>query len=382
MRIAFYAPMKSPLSPRPSGDRQIARHLLAALERGGHAPEVVSNFRSWEGDGDRARQQRLEKVGKQLAARLTRRLQARPANARPEAWLTYHLYHKAPDWLGPIVSSNLEIPYYLAEASSAPKQADGPWSHGYTAANAAIRQAKGIFLLNPRDRPELERLVAGAHRIAEVAPFLDSAPFVAASRHRTEHRAALQQHLGLPGDSCILLAVGMFRPGDKQDSYDCLGQALETLTDLPWHLVIVGDGPNRNAVKATLANLPSERVHLLGTKPPDALSPIYAAADLLVWPAVREAIGMALLEAQAAGTPVVAGTAGAVPLIVTHRETGLLSPVGDPNALANNLRTLLDDPERRSRMRAAALTKTADQHSLDSAAVTLNAVLRPSRDTC
>ena len=58
-------------------------------------------------------------------SRFLRRCAAAPA-AAPELWFTYHLYHKAPDWLGPRIAGALGIPYVVAEASFAPKQAGGP----------------------------------------------------------------------------------------------------------------------------------------------------------------------------------------------------------------------------------------------------------------
>src|SRR3546814_13479289 len=75
-----------------------------------------------------ARLQRLQRVGEKLAERLIRRYQALPARQRPQLWLTYHLYYKASDWIGPKVARALRIPYVVAEASVAYKRAAGPWA--------------------------------------------------------------------------------------------------------------------------------------------------------------------------------------------------------------------------------------------------------------
>src|SRR5215472_3881449 len=99
MRIAFYAPLKPPDHPVPSGDRQMARLFLAALRCAGHEPVLASRFRSFEGRGDQHRQARLAAFGKKLADRFVRRCRTAPADA-PDLWFTYHIYHKAPDWLG------------------------------------------------------------------------------------------------------------------------------------------------------------------------------------------------------------------------------------------------------------------------------------------
>ena len=69
---------------------------------------------------------RSGRLGDRVAAQLLRRYRRTPAARRPRAWLTYHAYHKSPDWLGPRVTAALGIPYLLAEASFAPKQREGP----------------------------------------------------------------------------------------------------------------------------------------------------------------------------------------------------------------------------------------------------------------
>ena len=124
MRIAFYAPLKPPDHPVPSGDRRVARLLLDALRAAGHQPFVASRLRSYDGDGDPARQSRLAELGAASARRLLRGWRRDPA-AAPDLWFTYHLYYKAPDWLGPAISTALGIPYVVAEASSAPKTGRG-----------------------------------------------------------------------------------------------------------------------------------------------------------------------------------------------------------------------------------------------------------------
>ena len=140
MRIAFYAPLKPPTHPVPSGDRRMARLLMAALSQAGHRVELAHRLRSRDGTGDPARQAEIAAMGRRAAEDLIRRYRARPAAERPEAWFTYHLYYKAPDWLGPSVADALGIPYLVAEASHAAKRATGPWAMGHEAAAAAIRR--------------------------------------------------------------------------------------------------------------------------------------------------------------------------------------------------------------------------------------------------
>lgn len=375
MRIAFYAPMKPPDHPVPSGDRHLARLLLQALRQSGHAPEIVSRFVSRDGAGDPARQARLKALGEKLAARLVRRLVARPAGARPEAWLTYHVYHKAPDWIGPAVADALGIPYIITEASSAPKRAGGPWDIGYRGANAAIARADAVLTINSDDWDCLQPIATQPVLHRRMFPFVDAAPFAAATARRGNLRDALLRDTGWPDDTLVLLAVGMMRAGAKQGSYEQLAAALPKLSGPNWHLLVAGDGPQRAAIKAMLETAAPGRVTLLGALPPERLAEIYALADILVWPAVDEAFGIALLEAQAAGLPVVAGKARGVPDIIGAGVTGLLPAAGDTDAFAGAVQRLMDDDDLRTGMGAAAARRVRSKFDLPTAAAMLDSTL-------
>lgn len=372
MRVAFYAPLKPPTHPHPSGDRRMARLLLAALERAGHAPVLASAFRAYDRRGDAANQAAIAAEAQRIAERLVRKWRKRSAPGRPHAWVTYHVYHKAPDHLGPRVSAALGIPYVVIEPSIAPRKRSGPWELGYAAAYEAIAGADAALCLNSVDpefvRPALKR--GALYR--PLAPFIDVRPFASAARRRARHRRALARRL--PPDEPWLLAVGMMRPGDKLDSYRLLAAALKRLRRRRWRLAVVGDGAARAQVARAFAPL-GDRVLFLGERDARAMPALYAACDLYVWPAVREAYGMAILEAQAAGLPVVAGRGVGVGDVVAERETGLLVGSEDADGLAQAIAALLDDPDRRAAMRRAALERTRAAHDIAGAAAALDAVL-------
>lgn len=365
MRVAFYAPMKPPAHPVPSGDRRIARLLLEALRLGGHEAVVASTFRSREPLGCSTRQARLAELGQKLALRLLRQWRG----PLPDAWLTYHLYYKAPDWLGPLASAAWGIPYLVAEASYAPKRAGGPWDSGHRAVAAAVRQAAAVLCLNPNDKTCLAPLAPG--RLHDLPPFLDPAPF----RQAGSARQTLAARHGLDPAVPWLLAVGMMRPGDKVASYAVLAKALAGLSAEPWQLLVVGDGEAAAAVHALFRPF-AGCVAWLGQLDEPVLAAAYKSADVLVWPAVREAFGMALLEAQAAGLPVVAGRTGGVPAVVADGETGLLPPPGDAAAFAGAVAALLRDRTRREAMGQAAAARVMRHHSIDAAAATLDRILQ------
>ncbi len=376
MRLAFYAPLKPPSHPVPSGDRRLARLLMAALTRGGHEVDLACRFRSWEGGGDGARIRRIQALGEALARRLIRRYRATEAAARPEAWFTYHAYHKAPDWVGPVVSEALAIPYLLAEASVSEAQAKGPWSSGYHCTVEAVKHAGAVIGLNSADTPGVLPLLADPDRLIALKPFLDVEAFRrSAGAANGERRDRLAARYGLDREAPWLLGVAMMRDGDKLASYQVLAEALARLGDRRWQLIAVGDGPARQRVERSFAWAGAERVRFTGRLTAKELAPLYGASDIFVWPAVNEAFGMAILEAQAAGLPVVAGNSHGVRDIVGDGETGHLTPQRDAPAFAAALGGLLDDPARRAAMAENALFSVGEAHDIAGAAETLNAAL-------
>lgn len=356
MRIAFYAPLKHPDHPVPSGDRQIARLLTAALRRAGHEVALASKLSLYDGLGDPERQCLLAARAARTAARLVRRWRSRPA---PELWFTYHLYYKAPDHLGPAVCEALGIPYVVAEASLAGKRAVGPWAESHRAIERALRRADAVIGLNSADRAGVVPALADPGRWVTLAPFIDTRGYRA-----TAHGAGPAR----------LIAVAMMRPGDKLASYRMLGAALGRLLDLEWTLDVVGDGPARREVEAALEPL-AGRVTWHGALPATRVAARLAEADLCVWPGVNEAFGMALIEAQASGLPVVAGRAGGVGDIVAEGVSGVLVPAGDAAAFAEAVRGLIVDPARRAAMGAAARDKALRQHDIGAASARLGTVI-------
>ena len=191
MKVAFYAPLKPPDHPVPSGDRQLAQALLQALRAGGHDTFVASRFRSF--DGAATRRGRRACAGWAIGWRSALVDRYRHAIAAPpDVWFTYHLYHKAPDWLGPAVSRALDIPYVVAEASVAAKQRDGPWAIGVRRIGRGDRGCRRDDLRSIRSTVAGIRRVRGAASADEcVPPFLDLAAFTGADGTRRCRRAPI-----------------------------------------------------------------------------------------------------------------------------------------------------------------------------------------------
>jgi glycosyltransferase involved in cell wall biosynthesis len=109
-----------------------------------------------------------------------------------------------------------------------------------------------------------------------------------------------------------------------------------------------------------------------------ALAPLFAQATIFALPTLREAFGLAFLEAMAFGLPVVATEVGALPEIVAHGETGLLVPPRDPAALAAACTAFLSDPAGARRFGEAGRARFAELFGWDRVAARMLEVLRPA----
>jgi glycogen synthase len=222
----------------------------------------------------------------------------------------------------------------------------------------------------------VEPMLSSGGKVAFLPPFLDPAPYRESSLDRPVHRARLSGEHGLDASVPWIIVAAMMRPGDKVASYRILAQVLRELADMPWQLLVAGDGIARDEVHTMLEAAAPGRVRFLGECASERLAEVYAACDLCVWPAVNEAYGMALLEAQAAGVPIVSRAVRGVPDVVRDGETGLLAPRQDEGALAQLAHELLADAPRREAMGRAAARFVALERSLDAAAARLGSLLR------
>lgn len=338
MRIAFHTPLNAYDDGRISGDRRMARQLVAALEGLGHVVEPVCAARDFMPTADA---ERLERHQGEAAALTTAMLARWRCGApAPELWFTYHNYYKAPDLLGPEIVRHLGIPYVVAEASDAQRRASGDWAGHTRIVRAGLAAADLHLYFTDRDRQGLE-----PWRSPHTA-LLELPPFIAFAQEPPRHAA----------DAAVprLVTVAMMREGTKQNSYLTLARVLGHVADRPWTLTIIGDGRQRAEIERAFAELPEGRINWLGAIPHDRVVAEMAAHDVFIWPGVREAYGLVYLEAQAVGLPIVAFDSGGVSATVRSGATALLAQEGDEAGLAAALLRLLDDGALRRTMGQAA----------------------------
>ena len=173
-------------------------------------------------------------------------------------------------------------------------------------------------------------------------------------------RAAVRRELGLPDlDTPILLFVGRI---ERLKGIDTLLESVavvsRTCSGRDLKVLIVGGGGQTEDENAELRRVVQlhrdlnleEQVEFVGSKPQEMLPLYYSAADITVMPSHYESFGMVAIESMASGTPVIASNVGGLSYTVKDGETGFLVPEENHFALAEQVYTLLKNPDLRLRM--------------------------------
>jgi len=176
-------------------------------------------------------------------------------------------------------------------------------------------------------------------------------------------RALIRARLGLPEDA---LLIGVVAQLIARKGHGLLLRALPALlAEQPrLQLVFFGQGPlaGRLVRQIAAAGL-SGRVHLVGFR--DDLAELLPCLTLLVHPALMEGLGVSLLQAAAAGVPIIASRVGGIPEVVADGVTGLLVPPGDVAALEQAMRGLLAAPGLRQQLGRAAADRVRREFSIE-----------------
>lgn len=364
MRIFFYAPFKPLGHSHPSGDLAIATGLYDYLTTRGHRLHTAGVLRArwifwkpwlWP---EIIRQRRA-------LVRRVRRL-------KPDVWLTYHTYYKAPDLLGPAVSRQTGLPYVIFQGIYSTKRRRNLRTRaGFELNRRALAAAGHVCTNKCADYRNLQRIIA-PEKLTYIAPGIFPDGFF----FDPDARSALRQRWHV-SDTPVILTAAMFRPGVKADG---LAWVIERCGDLArknirFHLVVVGAGAAEDRLRRLARALVPESYHFTGKIPRAALYRYYSAGDLFAFPGIRESLGMVYLEAQACGLPVVAFDNGGVPEVVKDTVTGLLTPPFDKGCFVAALERLLTDAHLRRQMGSAASAYVRSQHDLDKNYVRLEEIV-------
>ncbi len=210
------------------------------------------------------------------------------------------------------------------------------------------RGASALVAVTARVRRDvLARGIGSDSKVVVVSLGLDLDPLVAAATRRGE----LRGELGLGPDTPLVGIVARLVP---VKAHEVFLQAAKAIAPVRPDVVflIVGDGERRAELEAVAraAGLGS-RVRFLGWRAD--LDRLYADLDVVVLTSKNEGSPVALIEAMAAGRPVVSTRAGGVEDVVTDGETGVIVPIGDASAVARAVVDLIEDPARAARLAAA-----------------------------
>jgi glycosyltransferase involved in cell wall biosynthesis len=239
-----------------------------------------------------------------------------------------------------------------------------PWlafHHGYTTTDRKMR------IYNRLDRwtlPKADQILTVCHAFARQLAEITRIPV---ERILVQHNAvrprpappaqaveALRERLGIAGDESVILSIGrLSREKAQADLIAAFNQLCEQYQDLNCKLVIVGDGPERAQLELAAQTSPAaNRIVLAGCT--NNVQPFYALANIFALPSRSEGSPNVLLEAMAAGVPVVAATVGGVPEIVVNEESALLVDARNPSSLAAAIARVLRSRELEQRLMANA----------------------------
>jgi glycosyltransferase involved in cell wall biosynthesis len=246
----------------------------------------------------------------------------------------------------PLVLSLHGSDVYVAERSRAARMA----------ARVALGRARWITACS-RDLADRAIALGADPAVVEVLPYgVDAARFAAAP----ESRAALRERLALDDDDPMIFSAGRFV---RKKGFEYLIDAFaEVARARPRARLVLAGGGDLDAELRTRAAARgvAERVSWAGLVPQTDMAAYLAAADVVAVPSVRDDAGNVdglpnvVLEALAAGRPLVATTAGGIPAVIEHDCTGVLVAERDGGALARAIDGLLGDAGRRARFGDAA----------------------------
>jgi len=177
----------------------------------------------------------------------------------------------------------------------------------------------------------------------------------------TPKGTAMQAQLGLPPTTPLVGFVGRLAPEKRPDVFvRACAQAIAA--GVSSHFVLIGDGPLIDELKRLVKTLSvSGRVHFAGSQV--NMCEVYASLSMLVSTSDSEGMPLCIMEAMAAGLPVIATAVGGVTDIISNGSTGLLIPPDRPHFCAEAIGTLWKDPDRREAMGVAGQRRAANRFS-------------------
>ena len=221
----------------------------------------------------------------------------------------------------------------------------------YTITKFSIEQSDKVTAVSAHLRDETYRAFGcGQCDIRVIPNFISTADYHPPADDTARRRLAPQGHR-------ILVHVSNFRPVKRIGDVVKIFAAVRK--QLPATLVLVGDGPDRDATEQQVDGLGLRKdVRFLGKV--ESVGDVLRGADLFLLPSATESFGLAALEAMACGVPVVASAAGGIPEVVEDGKTGFLAPPGDVDAMAERATRILENTAEHARLQRNAAARALD----------------------
>jgi glycosyltransferase involved in cell wall biosynthesis len=231
------------------------------------------------------------------------------------------------------------------------------WAFGASTGRSALLYRWADRLVSPLTTATI--CVSELERAAGLAAHTCRAERTLVIRNAVDVRGAPRSRAARPRP--LLIAVGRLRP---PKDFETLLRALALLPAEQVDAVIVGDGPQRGELEALVARLGlQDRVRFEGER--RDVPSLLAHADLFVLSSRSEGLPVSVLEAMAAGLPVVASAVGGIAELVVDGETGVLVGPADAEALAAALGRLAAEPELRRRLGDAGRARAEELFDLE-----------------
>lgn len=365
MRIAYFMPLKPLGHNHPSGDLIIGTELFQFILARRHEIFTVSRFRTrwiylkpW--------------LWPVCLAQFVLAL-VRIRKYRPDMWLTYHSYYKAPDIFGPICARYANLPYVIFQGiySTKRKRRARTWP-GFALNRNALVSADLVLTNKKKDYTNLSRIIP-LDRLVYVKPGIVCRDF----RFDAASRRDLRHQWGC-GQRPVVISTAMFRPGVKTRGLELVIRACAILAyrNLEFELVLVGDGATRPRLEALAHRLVPGRVRFEGRIRRQDMFRYYSAADLFVFPGIDESLGMVYLEAQSCGLPSVAFKDWGAKEAIVQGKTGYLSASRDFSAFVNHIHLLVENESLRRAMGTTAAAHIRANHDLFANYATVEKLLK------
>lgn len=225
------------------------------------------------------------------------------------------------------------------------------------------RRTARLVAISEEVRDDLVSMgVASAERFEVIRLGFDLLPFHASLPERARRRARVREELGIPADVRLITIVARLVPIKRVDRFLRIAVQLGGRADV--HFLVVGDGELRQDLRGSPeAQALSSRLTWAGFR--RDMPDVYFASDVVVLTSDNEGTPVSLIEALAAGLPVVSSRVGGVPSVVRDGHTGLTAEATDEQDFARAVGRVLDEPELATRLASRGRDHALAQFSID-----------------